>query len=206
MRSRVRSSPLRPSQSPRREPSFPGLSAAQLGMYIGLASLSVLFLASLVGYFVTRLQSPVWRDTATPGLPWGLHLSTLILILLSAALRFGETGIERNDAARLVTGLRVGLALGVVFLLSQAANWLSVERARLSGPPKSLYEFTFYMLTGLHALHVIAGLVPLAIVSTHAARRQYSSSHFEPVHLTRQYWDFLLAVWIVLLGSICLGA
>jgi len=196
----------RPKLSVRRESSFPGTSPAQLGMYVGLASLSVLFLASLVGYFVTRAQSTVWRDQATPDLPGGLWVSSFVLVLLSVALRSAEAGIQRNLPDRLIRGLGLGLILAGGFLALQIQNWTEVARARLAGPPKSLYEFTFYMLTGLHALHVLAGLVPLLYVLRRAQEREYSSSHFEGVRLVRQYWDFLLVVWWLLFISISIGS
>lgn len=197
---------LRPSESPRREPSFPSASTAQLGMYIGLTSLSVLFVASLIAYFVTRAQSTVWRDQAAPDLPAGLWASSLVLVLLSLSLHYGERGIRRNLPDRLITGLGLATVLAFTFLLLQLRNWGEVAASRLSGPPKSLYEFTFYMLTGLHALHVLAGIVPLLVILRRAQAREFSSSHHEGVRLVRQYWDFLLGVWFVLYLSISIGS
>jgi len=175
-------------------------------MYVGLGSLSVLFIASLVGYFVTRAQSTVWRDQTSPELPAGLWASSAVLLLLSLALRYGELGIRKNRHDRLVTGQGLAAIFACAFLALQLRNWLEVAGTRLAGPPKSLYEFTFYMLTGLHALHVLAGMVPLFVVLKHARARAYSSSRYEGVHLTRQYWDFLLVVWGVLFLSISLGS
>jgi len=175
-------------------------------MYIGLASLSVLFVASLIAYFVTRAQSTVWRDLASPDLPAGLWASTFVLVLLSAALHYGERGIRRNLPDRLLSGQTLALALALTFLALQVRNWGEVQGARLSAPPKSLYEFTFYMLTGLHALHVVAGLVPLVVVLIRARGGDFSSSHHESVRLTRQYWDFLLGVWCMLFLVISLGS
>jgi len=175
-------------------------------MYIGLGSLSVLFVASLVAYFVTRTQSTVWRDQTTPDLPGGLWASSAVLVLLSLALHYGEAGIRRNQFGRLVRGQGLGAILALGFLALQLRNWAEVAGARIAGPPKSLYEFTFYMLTGLHALHVVAGIVPLLVVFRQARAQGYSSSHHEGVRLTRQYWDFLLAVWCILFLAISIGS
>ena len=65
---------------------------------------------------------------------------------------------------------------------------------------RTLYGFTFYMLTGLHAVHVVAGFVPLGVILNKAKRREYSSSNHEGVKLCTQYWDYLGVVWCVLLG------
>jgi len=68
--------------------------------------------------------------------------------------------------------------------------------------PHPLYPFTFYMLTGLHAAHVVGGFIPLGITIGNARRRRYTSSHYEGVWLCRQYWDFLGVVWVVLLATL----
>ncbi len=56
------------------------------------------------------------------------------------------------------------------------------------------------MLTGLHALHVIGGFVPLLVVLGKAKRREYSSSNHEGVKLCAQYWDYLGVIWTILLS------
>ncbi len=196
-------SSLRPNPHPRREPSFPGVSTAQLGMYIGLASLTMIFGASLVAYFVTRAQSQVWRTVTLPHLPLGLFASTLLLVGVSAALYVARRRLDKNDLPRFRTTLSVALALGGGFLLAQLQNWRGIAQSSLAAPVKTLFEFTFYFLTGLHALHVLGGLLALAFVRSRSAH--YSSSNSEGPHLVRQYWDFLLVVWVVLLGALWIG-
>lgn len=173
-------------------------------MYIALASLGMLFLASLVAYFVTRAQSEVWRTTELPHLPLGLAGSTAILLLQAASLHYAERRLAKNDFDGLRRALGWALGTALFFLIAQGFNWRSVALETMAAPVQSLYAFTFYMLTVLHALHVLGGLVPLGIVMTRAGRNEYSSSRSEGVKLLRQYWDFLLVVWLVLLGSLLL--
>jgi len=54
------------------------------------------------------------------------------------------------------------------------------------------------MLTGLHAAHVVGGLIPLAVVTVRAFRDRYSPAAFAGVAYTAVYWHFLTAVWLVL--------
>jgi heme/copper-type cytochrome/quinol oxidase subunit 3 len=169
-------------------------------MYVGLASLSMLFAASLVGYFVTRQQNDGWRGATIPALPPGIWVATGALFALSYALRRGERRLAANDLPGLAQHLHVALGAAIVFLALQLLNWRAVAHAHLSSAVETLYAFTFYMLTVLHALHVIGGLVPLVLVTTRAPT--YSSSRNEGLRLLRQYWDFLLVVWLVLLVSI----
>lgn len=171
-------------------------------MYVALVSLSIFFLASLVAYFITRAQAEVWRTVDLPSLPWGLWVSTVLLTALFASMRYAERRIDANDYPGLSKGLLVALALGGLFLAAQVQNWRVVAQAALAGPVQSLYSFTFYMLTALHALHVVAGLIPLFVIYRRSTRQDYSSSRHEGVSLIRQYWDFLFVVWLILLAAL----
>jgi cytochrome c oxidase subunit 3 len=71
-----------------------------------------------------------------------------------------------------------------------------------AAPVRSLYPYTFYMLTGLHAAHVVGGLVPLTLVMSRARRREYSSSSHEGVQLCVHYWHYLGVVWLVLFSAL----
>ncbi len=182
-----------------------GLSAPQLAMYVGIGSMTMLFGASLVGYFVTRAQAKAWRAVDLPELPWGLWLSTALLLSLSWALFDGERAIKKNQTARSTQRLFIALLLGGLFGASQVENWRQVARSALSVEVKGLYVYSFFMLTALHAVHVLAGLIPLWLTHRRSIDMRYSSSNREGIRLLRQYWDFLLVVWVVLLGALHLG-
>lgn len=197
-------SSYRPPEHPRREPSFPRTSTAALGFNIALASFSMLFGASLVGYFITRGQSDNWHPTGSFELPSGLWVSSGLLITLSLVFRSADAALTRNNLDHFQRGLRVTLLLALLFLMAQTANWVSWIERSTPGALKNLYTYNFFLLTGLHALHVLGGLWPLAVVNYKAKQGQYSSSRREGVSLTRRYWDFLLLVWLVMAISLSL--
>ncbi len=180
------------------------LSTRQLGVFVLFASLSMLFGASLVGYLITRAESEVWRPAGVPGLPLGLLGSTLVLFGNAAAMHHALGAVRDNKPLTLVRDLWIACAFAVAFVIGQALNWTSMWVGLGIAGQKTLYAFTFYMLTGLHVLHVLGGLVPLGIVIARARKREYSSSNHEGVLLVRQYWDFLGVVWIVLLALLYL--
>jgi cytochrome c oxidase subunit 3 len=66
-------------------------------------------------------------------------------------------------------------------------------------PRPTLFAFTFYLLTGLHAAHVLGGFVPLGIVLHRAGEREYSSSRYDGVRFCVWYWHYLGVIWLVLL-------
>jgi cytochrome c oxidase subunit 3 len=169
-----------------------------MGLYVLFASLGVLFLASIVGFLVTRADSSSWRTPNAPPPPQGLWLSTLLVLLISFALESARSAAKKNQLALLPRRLVLGLFAAIAFLVAQALNWYSISNVAFVNPKPPLVVVGFILLTGLHAAHVIGGLVPLAIVLSHARDREYSSSRYEGVSLCTDYWHFLAVVWLVL--------
>ncbi len=193
----------RETASPR-QPSFQ-MSTGQLGMLLFLGSLTMVFGATLIAYGLTRANSPLWRDTEMPGLPLGLVATTGVMLAQAFAMHRALRAIRNNEQQRFMGALWVALSLGVVFILGQGMNWYEMQQRALSVEVKSLYLFTFYMLTGVHALHILGGLGPLAMVIAKARRREYSSSRHEGVRFCVQYWHFLGVVWLVLLAALIIA-
>lgn len=176
------------------------VSAKQLAMIVLFGTLSMLFGASVVGYLITRSQNDVWRTASMPGLPLGLVASSILLAALSVSMHVALRAVRQNRFETLQRALSVALLLGLAFVVGQAENWRSMYAAAIATDARTLYAFTFYMLTGLHAVHVIGGFVPLLVVLGKARRREYSSSNHEGVKLCLQYWDYLGVIWTILLG------
>jgi cytochrome c oxidase subunit III len=182
--------------------SLPWLSPRQLAVLILFCSMSVLFTASIIGFWYMRLNAPQFRAPGLPDLPHGLLFSTTLIGLTSFAVGSAQLAIRRNQLEAVKRWLLTAGALGALFLLMQAANWFSMR------PPSdapSLYIATFYLLTGVHALHVLGGFIPLGIVVHHASRKEYSSSRHEGLSLCAQYWHYLGGVWLVLVAMLYLG-
>lgn len=185
--------------------------AGILGLRLFLVSLAVLFGSGLTAFVFMRLhlqEQNVW-PTDLPPLPKVLWASTAVLALSSATLQWALSGIRRGDVGRLQGGLIVTLLLGLMFLLLQARCWL-VWLAEISQRWHESDEFrfaltSFYVLTGLHALHVIGGLVSLTIVARQAVDRAYSRDFHPGVQYATTYWHFLGAMWLILYASLLLG-
>jgi len=189
------------SPEPRSQPSGVGL----LGMRLLLASLSMLFASSIVGYLVVRSRAPAWPPPGMPRLPAGLWISTILILASSVSIQRALSGIRADNARRLRTGILVTALLGLAFLVSQSVNWFGLVAMRIAKTP-NLYAFTFFLLTGLHAAHVIGGLVPLGIVTGNAYRGRYSTASHAGVQYVTMYWHFLTAVWLVMFTILYLAA
>lgn len=174
----------------------------QLGMLVVLVSISVLFIATVVALAITRAQAPVRTVASVHGVPWGVVVSTFLLGALSWALQRALGAIRSNRFARCQSALTLGGASALAFLVGQAFNANRVLASEARVEPHSLFLVSFFVLVGVHALHVVGGLVPLAMVYLKVVRREYSSSRHEGLKLCVQYWHYLGVVWLFLLIAI----
>lgn len=154
----------------------------------------------LVGAYVVVQANKVaeWRPFELPIQVW---ISTLLIVVSSFAYHAAQTAIERNDHKRSTRFLTLTTVLGAAFISSQILAWMALVNRGLymSGNP---YAGFFYMLTGIHALHVVGGIVALGAISLRAR----VATEFEPELTYRRnlaravgwYWHFMGMIWIVL--------
>ena len=177
--------------------------AGSLGLALFIVSLSVLFVGGLVAYVVVRGRAQTWPPSGAPALPLGMWVSTVLLLLSGVTIQRALIGIRRGQDAVLRRNLSATLVLSLLFVGSQSWNWLHYYNADTTFQ-HHLYGFTFYMLTGLHAGHVLGGLAALALVARRAFRGVYSWAYYPGVRYTAVYWHFLGGVWLVLFGLLVL--
>lgn len=180
----------------RRESGLPE-GAGIIGMRIFLGSLTVLFVASILGYLLTRSRAATWPPPGVPALPSGLWLSTGVIVACSVTIHLALRAVRMGERSACSRWLSATLGLGLLFLTVQSVNWFALVAAHFT-PKTNLYAFLFYMLTVLHALHVVGGLVPLGIVTGKSLAGRYGSGWHPGVTYMAMYWHFLDAVWIVL--------
>lgn len=182
--------------------SAPREAPVRLGLFLFLVSVSSMFTAALVAYGVTRNAQQA--QFVARGLPVGIWVSTGLLVLLTAAMHVGKRAALGNAPRRCHRALSAALLFAAAFCAAQVLNWRSIYR--LEELRATMYAFTFYMLTGLHVLHVFGGIIPLAWITRGAGKGEYSSSRAEPIRLITVYWDFLGVIWLVLLTALVLGS
>lgn len=172
-----------------------------LGLF--LASLGVGFGAILAFYFLMRAQADVWPPPGTPALPPALWLSTAILLASSGTMHRAVLSLRRACLGPFRAWLLATCALAIAFLISQVANWFLAVAAQLP-PGRNMYATTFYLMTGLHGLHVLGGLVPLGWVTHRAFRGAYTPERFQGLKYCAVYWHFVDVVWLVMFGILLL--
>ena len=165
-----------------------------VGFLIALSSWTLIFFTLIWGYAVYRLRSTVWLEAyITPKVLTLAVVNTAILALSSLALRSAfkqkESGGEKF--------LWSGFSLGILFLFGQLKLWQSLLVNGLRWDGNIAGSFMF-LLTGFHALHVIGGLIALAVLC--ARFPALSQSFFASG--AKRFWDFLLVIWLVMFALI----
>ncbi len=177
-----------------------GENNALVGMAVFLGAWAVFFAGLLFICASLRTAAHGWPPPGLPRLPFWLPLgSTLVLGLSSAALQLGQARLRSGLDA--LPPIAASLLLGVLFLGLQCALWTSVYRAGLA-PSLGAYPSVFWGLTGFHALHVLVGLPPLALVAWRTALGECNAANHLPLRIWAMYWHFVAAVWLVIFASV----
>jgi cytochrome c oxidase subunit 3 len=167
----------------------------KLGLGVFLAVATSLF-ALFISAYTIRMEYPDWRPLTEPMLLW---VNTGILVLSSVFLQRAWNAAKRNDVQAVWRGVAVGGTFAVAFIIGQLAAWdqLASSGYFITGNPANGF---FYVLTGVHALHLMGGLVALSRSVSRLWHGQDMESIKLGVELCAVYWHYLLAVWLILFG------
>ena len=172
--------------------SFP-ISKGQLAVWILLTAIVMLFAGLSSAYIVLR-GVPAWQNIELPSLLWA---NTAILLLSSLAIDLSRRAVRRNDIPSMKRWLAGGGVLGMLFLAGQFGAWRQLVNAGVY-LPSTLQSGFFYILTGLHGLHLLGGIVALGLVLSKALKNRLSAFSYEPLKLCALYWHVMDALWIYL--------
>jgi cytochrome c oxidase subunit 3 len=165
-----------------------------LWLFIGVATaLFSLFIAS----YVMRMNAKDWYPIEMPRQLW---LSTSLLVIASLALQSASAAARDWEWPRMRTLLLAGGVCTFLFLGAQLWAWqaLLANRVMLAGNPAGSF---FYLLTAMHGLHVIGGLVAWAATMYRVRNVPYAAPRTQAIALCARYWHFLLIVWVVLFAT-----
>lgn len=192
---------LNPSSQDAALPPVDPQATARTALRFIMAIIGVLFFLFIIT-FLSRSQYPDFQALA--GQPWQpftdatrLWFNTGLLAASSIALHLGLLGARRNRLNYAVAGVSAAVFFAVAFLVAQLELWRHLQELGyyITGNPANSY---FYLLTAVHGLHVLGGLVVLANVVFRVWYDGTAASLGGPLGLCAQYWHFLLAVWLIL--------
>ena len=172
----------------------------RIALRVFLAVVAVLFML-LVTAYGGRMTYSDWRPAPQLGLLWA---NTFVLILSSVALQWAQTSVRRGQLDAMRIGLLAAGALTVVFLFGQLLAWRqlgAMVRFDVTNPAVAF----FYLITGIHGLHLVGGLVAWGRTIAKVWGKFDVAKIRQSVELCTVYWHFLLLVWLVLFGLLFTG-
>jgi len=172
----------------------------KLGLWMFLATVTMLFAAFTSAYVVRRSGSD-WRHVALPSILW---INSGVLLASSIAVEFAQRHGARGRWRASTAAMLSAFVLGLVFLAGQVAAWRQMAAAGVYLPTSPHSSF-FFMLTGAHAVHVVAALAVLGwgaagtLAGGHDARAWAAR-----MSLCRTFWHYLGGVWLFLFALVTL--
>jgi cytochrome c oxidase subunit III len=184
--------------------------SSTLGMWIFLATEIMFFGGLFAGYTVYRIAYPAAFEAASRHLDIVLGtLNTGILLTssltMALAVRCAQTGKRRSTVVFLIVTMLLGGAFlsikGLEYYQKYTDHFVPGASFSFPGPHARGAEMFFYLyfaMTGLHAIHMIAGIGVMSVIAIQAARRRYTTTYYTPLEVAGLYWHFVDIIWIFL--------
>ena len=166
---------------------------SRVGLSVFFAVVGSLFMLFIVGYRL-RMVYEDWVPLAEPAMLW---LNTGFLVLASIALDVARRAAKANNRQRASSAFFAGGICSWLFIAGQLLVWLQLSESGhfVSTNPASSF---FYLLTGIHGLHILGGLIAWVRVLGKLKPAADMSKASLSIALCASYWHFLLFIWCVL--------
>jgi cytochrome c oxidase subunit III len=168
-------------------------SPEKVALSFFLVVASVIFSLFTVSY-VVRMELPDWRPLAEPSQLW---LNTGLLVISSILFQWARNISARGEQKNIMTAFIGGGLFAILFIAGQLMTWENLQEGGFymsSNPANAFY----YLLTGLHAVHLLGGLWVWSKTSIRLLSGRETKDVKLSIDLCTLYWHFLLIVWLVL--------
>jgi cytochrome c oxidase subunit 3 len=163
-------------------------------MWVAIGSMLMLF-AGLTSAYIVKSSQDNWVDMQTPDQFW---YSTAVIIISSITMQMAVRAFKQREMRQyrrliLITGF-----LGLLFIVLQwlGFQWMWNNNLRLTGAGAPQF---LYVIAGLHAVHVIGGIVALVIITIKTFFGNVKNYNSVPLEIMKTYWHFVDLLWLYLL-------
>lgn len=163
-------------------------------LWIALASIIMMFTGLTSAYIIKRNLAN-WITFELPQIFW---YSTAVIIISSITIIISRNYFRQRQMKQYRLWLAITLVLGIAFVWMQYIGFIQLWHSGITLTKNVSFSF-LYILVGLHALHVIGGVVALVIVLVKAYSTRVKTYNIVPVDLINTYWHFVDLLWIYLL-------
>ncbi|MGV3540313.1 MAG: cytochrome c oxidase subunit 3 [Rufibacter sp.] len=178
------------------QPEHRGVHPLKFMLILLLVSIFMMFAAYTSAYIVRREEGN-WLEFDLPSI---LLINTLVITLSSVFMQWAYVSARRDNLKSLKVMLLLTIVAGTAFLVGQWEAWAELVRNNVffGGSTANPSGSFLYVLTGVHAFHLITGLIFLIIVVISALKYRVYSKSLTRIELCTIYWHFLGALWIYL--------
>jgi cytochrome c oxidase subunit 3 len=156
------------------------------------SAIFIIFVVAYIYYIGKSLSGPTPAQVLELPIP-----GTICLLSSSVTVHFAVSGLRKNNVRSCTMWLAGTVLLGAFFLMSTAREWYHLIHDFGLTIRTNLFGTTFYSLVGLHATHVVIGLIMLTIALALLMSGHVSEKHAERLEVLSLYWHFVDGVWVV---------
>ena len=182
--------------------------ASKIGIWLFIFTELLLFGGLFIVYSVYRYLHPEAFHLAAQELNVTVGtINTVILLVSSMTIAMSTTAIQKKDTRATLVLIGITLVLALAFLVNKYFEWgLKIEHGLYPGSPKLetlgqgdlLFFGLYFMMTGLHALHIIVGMVFIAILMVKVKNGSLTHDNFQLLENGGLYWHLVDLIWIFL--------
>lgn len=178
------------------QPTF-AMPSAKLALIFFMTVVVVLFSLFTVTYYL-RMTLGDWIPIASPSLLW---VNTGLLVVSSILFQRARSTQVKTPTANVTVLFFIGGLFAVAFVIGQALVWqqLNAQGLYIASNPANAF---FYLITGLHVVHLLGGLWVWAKTSLRLFLRETDKNTALSIELCTLYWHFLLLVWIAMFAML----
>ena len=162
-------------------------------LWVALGSIIMMF-AGLTSAYVVKRDQPGWTSFFIPRAFW---YSTAVILVSSVTIQMALRAFRDREMLRYRTLLTTTAVLGIVFVLLQWLGFRTIWDSGINFHGSGGGQF-LYIIAGLHAVHVLGGIVPLVVMVGRAYATKTRSYNSVPVELMSTYWHFVDLLWLYL--------
>ncbi|HEX4008202.1 MAG TPA: cytochrome c oxidase subunit 3 [Acidobacteriaceae bacterium] len=165
---------------------------AMLSLITGEVAIFTIFVVAYIYYLGKSLYGPTPQQVLE--VPW---FNSTCLLSSSVTIWLAERAIERGKMKGFAAWWALTILLGVIFIAGTGVEWHKLIYLDGLTIHTNLFGTTFYSLVGLHATHVVVGLILLSLVLLFTLTGRVTEKHSDRIQVLALYWHFVDAVWVV---------
>lgn len=179
------------------QPTEPGrIHPHKFTLWVGMGSIIMMF-AGLTSAYVVKKNQSNWLEFNLPQVFW---YSTFVILLSSLTIHLTVKAFKAREMGRYRLLVTLTAALGVLFLVLQLLGFRELQSSNIAliGAKSNSAASFLFVITGLHMLHILGGVIALLVIFARAYAVKVKNYSSLPIEMAATYWHFVDVLWIYL--------